>query len=274
MKKLLLITLALSLPLAQWAQADNDQKKRQRPDRDEPRAQPARPGNQNAQPVNRNARPVNRTTRPAVRQPTRQLQRNNVPTRQTGPRLSRTTSAAQNRTAVRTEAQNRARIQAANRANERNRQVNRNRNHSGQRDQANRGHRNYNRNSFNLARNRVIRTRHDRNWWRNHYNTTYVLFGGGYYYWWDNYWYPAYGYSPIYNNYIYNEPIYGYNNLTPGEVIQNVQLALRDEGYYPGAIDGLMGPQTRAALAAYQSDHRLIVTQAVDEPTLVTLGLS
>ena len=107
-----------------------------------------------------------------------------------------------------------------------------------------------------------------------HYNTTYVLFGGGYYYWWNNYWYPAYGYSPIYNNYVYNEPIYGYNNLAPGQVIENVQLALRDQGYYPGAIDGLIGSQTRAALAAYQRDHGLIVTSAVDEPTLVTLGLA
>ena len=122
--------------------------------------------------------------------------------------------------------------------------------------------------------NYVVRTPHNRNWWRSRYNTTFVLFGGGYYYWWNNYWYPAYGYSPYYNNYVYSEPIYGYNNLAPGQVIENVQLALRDQGYYPGAIDGLIGPQTRAALAAFQRDHGLIVTSAVDEPTLVTLGLA
>ena len=57
-------------------------------------------------------------------------------------------------------------------------------------------------------------------------------------------------------------------------MIENVQLALRDEGYYPGAIDGLIGPQTRAALADFQRDHGLVVTEAVDEPTLVTLGLA
>jgi peptidoglycan hydrolase-like protein with peptidoglycan-binding domain len=101
-----------------------------------------------------------------------------------------------------------------------------------------------------------------------------VLFGGGYYYWWNNYWYPAYGYDPYYNNYIYSEPIYGYHNLAPGQVLENVQLALRDQGYYSGAIDGLIGPETRAALAAFQRDHGLIVTAAVDEPTLVTLGLA
>ncbi|MBA3652350.1 MAG: peptidoglycan-binding protein [Chthoniobacterales bacterium] len=139
----------------------------------------------------------------------------------------------------------------------------------------NRGdNRNFNRNSFNVARGNVIRTPHNRNWWHSHYNTTFVLFGGGYYYWWNNYWYPAYGYSPYYNTYLYSEPIYGYDNLAPGQVIENVQLALRDEGYYQGAIDGLIGPQTRAALGAYQQDHGLVITEAIDEPTLVTLGLA
>jgi len=136
------------------------------------------------------------------------------------------------------------------------------------------GHHQINRNSFSVARTRMIRVPHDRNWWHSHFNTTFVLFGGGYYYWWDGWWYPAYGYSPYYNNYIYSEPIYGYNNLAPGQVVANVQIQLRDQGYYPGAIDGIMGVQTRAALAAYQRDHGLIVTEAIDQPTLVTLGLA
>ena len=130
------------------------------------------------------------------------------------------------------------------------------------------------RNSFTVARSRAVHGHHDRNWWRSHYNTRFVLFGGGYYYWNLGYWYPAFGYSPFYNNYAYSEPIYGYNNLAPGQVIQNVQLALRDQGYYPGAIDGLIGSQTRAALSAFQRDRGLIITSAVDEPTLVALGLA
>jgi len=139
----------------------------------------------------------------------------------------------------------------------------------------NRGsNRDFNRNSFAVASRNVVRTPHNRDWWRRHYHTTFVLFGGGYYYWWNNYWYPAYGYDPYYNNYIYDEPIYGYNDLAPGQVLENVQVALRDQGYYAGAIDGLVGPQTRAALAAFQRDHGLVVTAAVDEPTLVTLGLA
>jgi hypothetical protein len=135
--------------------------------------------------------------------------------------------------------------------------------------------RSFQRNSFAAARTRVVRGAHPAWWWRAHYpHTSFVLFGGGYYYWWNGYWYPAYGYSPIYNSYTYSEPIYGYNSLEPGQVIENVQVALRDQGYYPGAIDGFVGPQTRTALAAYQRDHGLIVTSAVDEPTLVTLGLA
>ncbi|MEO6872802.1 MAG: peptidoglycan-binding protein [Chthoniobacterales bacterium] len=130
------------------------------------------------------------------------------------------------------------------------------------------------RNSYNNARHRWVHTRHDRGWWRSHYNTTFLLFGGGYYYWDAGYWFPAYGYDPYYNNYIYDEPIYGYNNLAPGDVLENVQIALRDEGYYNGPIDGLIGPQTREALAAYQRDHGLIITEAVDEPTLAELGLT
>jgi len=131
------------------------------------------------------------------------------------------------------------------------------------------------RNSFAVAKSRVIVVRHDRGWWVNRYpNTRFVLFGGGYYYWNSGYWYPAYGYNPIYSTYAYNEPIYGYNNLAPGQVLQNVQVALRGQGYYRGSIDGLVGPQTRDALARYQQDHGLVVTSAVDEPTLVTLGLA
>jgi hypothetical protein len=131
------------------------------------------------------------------------------------------------------------------------------------------------RNSFAVAKRNVVVVSHNRGWWHARYpHTRFVLFGGGYYYWWGGYWYPAYGYDPAYNSYGYSEPIYGYNNLAPGQVLENVQVALRNQGYYHGAIDGLVGPETRAALAAYQRDHGLVVTSAVDEPTLVTLGLA
>jgi hypothetical protein len=95
---------------------------------------------------------------------------------------------------------------------------------------------------------------------------------GGWWYWNTGYWYPAWGYDP-YAWYPYDGPIYtGYANLTPDQVVVNVQVALRDQGYYAGAVDGAMGPQTRAALAAFQSDNGLAVTSAVDSTNLANVG--
>ena len=116
------------------------------------------------------------------------------------------------------------------------------------------------------------RSWHDRAWWRSHYNRI-IFVSGGWYFWNAGYWYPAWGYDPGYY-YPYDGPIYGAASLTPGQIVANVQQQLRDEGYYDGPIDGLLGPQTRYAIAAYQADHGLAVTSAVDEPTLATLGLS
>jgi hypothetical protein len=126
--------------------------------------------------------------------------------------------------------------------------------------------------TFEQARNRFHRDHHDRGWWRSRYNR-FALFGGGYYYWDNNYWYPAYGYDPYYSTYAYEEPIYGYNDLQPGQVIANVQTALQEQGYYDDAVDGLIGPRTRAALANFQRDRGLPITAAIDGPTLQALGL-
>ncbi len=263
MKKLLLLTLALALSLAQVAQADNDKDRKRQKRQNEDSAQQ---GGQQAR------GPAVQAVRQPVRQPAPQASRSFLRTphqaaqdRREANRAPRSFAPVRGQ-AVRSEAnfegRTRPGTQVSNRGNNRSPNVNRG------------GNRNVNRDSFAAARTHVIRTPHNHNWWRSRYNTTFVLFGGGYYYWWNNYWYPAYGYDPYYNNYSYSEPIYGYNNLAPGQVLENVQLALRDQGYYPGSIDGLIGPQTRAALSAFQRDHGLIVTAAVDEPTLVTLGLA
>src|SRR5690348_13440383 len=39
-------------------------------------------------------------------------------------------------------------------------------------------------------------------------------------------------------------------------------------GYYTYAVDGKMGPLTRAAIARYQRDHLLPITSGVDPATL------
>jgi len=49
---------------------------------------------------------------------------------------------------------------------------------------------------------------------------------------------------------------------------------LQRDGYYSGPIDGVLGPMTRQAIAAFQADHGLAITSAVDEPTLASLGLA
>jgi peptidoglycan hydrolase-like protein with peptidoglycan-binding domain len=49
---------------------------------------------------------------------------------------------------------------------------------------------------------------------------------------------------------------------------------LQQMGYYRGEVDGLLGPLTREALAAYQADNGLTTTSSIDEPTLASLGLA
>jgi hypothetical protein len=118
---------------------------------------------------------------------------------------------------------------------------------------------------------------HDRGWWGAHYNRV-VFIGGGpwnnYWYWDGGYWFPAWGYDPVYVNYVYDGPIYAYDNLPPDQVVVNIQEALQDQGYYTGEIDGQLGQLTRDAIAAYQRDHNLELTAAIDEATVQSLGLT
>ena len=114
---------------------------------------------------------------------------------------------------------------------------------------------------------------HDRFWWTGHHNRIVFVFGG-WYYWNAGYWYPAWGYDPA-SVYYYDGPIYASSPaMDPGQVVANVQSALQEEGYYEGDVDGILGPQTRAALAEYQQDNGLEPTAAVDEPTLESLGMA
>jgi Putative peptidoglycan binding domain len=114
---------------------------------------------------------------------------------------------------------------------------------------------------------------HDQGWWNNRYDRI-VLISGGWYFWNAGYWSPAWGYDSAFSYYPYNGPIYAYNNLPPDQVIANVQSTLQAQGYYHGEVDGTLGPITREALANYQRDHSLYTTEAIDEPTLASLGLS
>ena len=124
--------------------------------------------------------------------------------------------------------------------------------------------------SFNDACRRH-RDHHDCDWWRNHCHTI-ILIGGGFYAWDLGYWYPAYGYDSYNSNYTYDGPIYGYDGLSPDQIISNVQYALQQLGYFAESVDGVLGPVTQQAIADYQLDNGLNVTGAIDRPTLVALG--
>ncbi len=115
--------------------------------------------------------------------------------------------------------------------------------------------------------------RHDEGWYRSRYNRV-ELIGGGYYYLNSGYWYPAWGFNPQAEYYAYDAPIYvGQRAEPPDRVIANVQATLQEMGLYRGEVDGLLGPLTREALTAYQSQQGLIATAVIDQPTLDSLGI-
>jgi Putative peptidoglycan binding domain len=118
---------------------------------------------------------------------------------------------------------------------------------------------------------------HDSGWWDGHCGDRIVfitVYSQPFPFFFDaGYWYPCWGYYPD-SYYPYDGPIYGYNGLSPDQVIANVQTELYNEGYYDGPIDGILGADTQAAIANYQADHGLAVTAAIDEPTVVSLGVA
>jgi hypothetical protein len=112
---------------------------------------------------------------------------------------------------------------------------------------------------------------HDHDWWR-HHCLAFIFFDWGWWGWYDGWWYPAWGYDP-YSYYEYNEPIYGSGGMSPDQIVAGVQAGLQQRGYYTYAIDGRMGPLTKAAIGRYQSDHRLPVSYGIDAATLGSLGI-
>jgi hypothetical protein len=90
---------------------------------------------------------------------------------------------------------------------------------------------------------------------------------GGYPYGGYSY-YGGYPYSG-YNNYSYYTPSYGYNT----SMVAAVQRRLGQLGYYRGGVDGVIGPQTRGAIAAFESRNGMTVDGTINRPLLNSLGL-
>jgi peptidoglycan hydrolase-like protein with peptidoglycan-binding domain len=58
-----------------------------------------------------------------------------------------------------------------------------------------------------------------------------------------------------------------------GQDIRQAQEALKNQGHDPGPIDGVMGPQTRQALRAFQSSNGLKQTGMLDSETKQKLNI-
>jgi peptidoglycan hydrolase-like protein with peptidoglycan-binding domain len=71
----------------------------------------------------------------------------------------------------------------------------------------------------------------------------------------------------------YGGPQGGDDVFNSPETISQVQVALRDLGYYTGRIDGRLTPPTRQAIAQFQREQRLNETGYLDRDTLARLGL-
>ena len=125
-----------------------------------------------------------------------------------------------------------------------------------------------------------------RNWnggnWHHHHNNNDVVFigsfgfpfwgwGWGYPYGSYGYGYPygygygygypyGYGYDYDYGNYYgdagYGNQGYGYGDRSRGgSSVAQLQRRLARAGYYHGSIDGIMGPETRRAIRAYEGSR-------------------
>ena len=113
------------------------------------------------------------------------------------------------------------------------------------------------------------------NWRHHHHNNNDVIFIGDFGFpWWGwgypygyGYGYPygygydygyPYGYGYGYDSNYYDGDDYGYrygNRSRGRSSVAEVQRQLARAGYYHGSVDGIMGPQTRRAIRAYERNH-------------------
>jgi hypothetical protein len=84
-----------------------------------------------------------------------------------------------------------------------------------------------------------------------------------------SYW-GGYPYSGYNNYYSYYTPTYGYN----APLVAAVQRRLGQLGYYHGVVDGVVGPRTRGAIAAFESRNGLVADARISRPLLDRLGLA
>jgi hypothetical protein len=118
---------------------------------------------------------------------------------------------------------------------------------------------------------------HGRNWnnwggnWHHHHGNNVIFIGDfGFPWWWGWGWGPWWGWDGGYGYYGYGYPYgsygygygYGYGGQEYGAYgdtsrsrVAELQRRLARAGYYHGSIDGILGPQTRRAIRAYERDR-------------------
>jgi len=73
----------------------------------------------------------------------------------------------------------------------------------------------------------------------------------------------------------FSAPVHTRKSMTVSKsVVRQAQDELKDEGYYKGTVDGMMGPQTRRALIAFQHMNNIPMTGRLDSKTVSTLGIT
>src|ERR1051325_1816737 len=76
-----------------------------------------------------------------------------------------------------------------------------------------------------------------------------------------------------YSYYPYDYSGYNDNGYSNVQLVVEVQRRLARAGYYHGAIDGILGPETRRAIAAYERAHQMPAYGVLDRQPLRTPSL-
>jgi hypothetical protein len=148
-------------------------------------------------------------------------------------------------------------------------------NHSSERHDANNWHRDWDRHHAHFYNNRVF-VFIDGSWWGLYPWDYYPNYAYGYPYDYGNSYpydyysgYPDSYYDPSYSSDYDDQTGYtGSQQPLANATVSAVQSELAQLGYYHGAIDGVEGDETQAALARYQEDHALSVTGTLTAATL------
>ena len=128
------------------------------------------------------------------------------------------------------------------------------------------------RTSYNSSRTVASHWNHHRHY-RNHSNV-YFGIGLGYPFGYG-YGYPYYGSYPYgYGYYGPRANVYVAERINDDATVAAVQRRLARGGYYHGSIDGVIGPSTRSAVAAFERKNGLRVDGEIDRQLLRTMGLS